>query len=94
MPAKLKRGTTRVEKPSTKTLQRGLKLGQQEWDRVLLQTVRSLGQATAEDVASAADLDIGRVKTSLQELVKARKIRKTAEDKYGITAAARSKNKR
>ncbi len=94
MPTKLKRGTPRVEKPSSKTFQRGLKLGQEEWDRVLLETVRSLGQASAEDVASAADLDIRRVKTSLQELVKARKIRKTTEDKYGITAATRSKNKR
>ena len=93
MPAKLKRQTTRVEKPSAKTFQRGLKLGQEEWDRVLLETVGNLGQASAEDIADAADLDIGRVETSLQRLVKARKIREITEHKYGITAAARRKSK-
>ena len=94
MPTKPKRQTPRVEKPSGRTLQRGLKLGQEEWDRVLLETVGNLGQASAEDIANATDLDIGRVETSLRRLAKAGQIRKTAEQKYGITAARHSKRKK
>jgi predicted transcriptional regulator len=94
MPTKLKRQTARVEKPSGRILQRGLKLGQEEWDRVLLETVGNLGQASAEDIANATDLDIGRVETSLRRLAKAGKIRKTTEQKYGITAARHSKSKK
>jgi hypothetical protein len=94
MPTKVKRQTPRVEKPSAKTLQRGLKLGQEEWDRVLLGTIGNLGQASAEDIANAADLDIGRVETTLRRLAKAGQIRKTTKQKYGITPAARSKSNR
>ena len=38
---------------------------------VLLETVGNLGQASAEDIANAADLDIGRVETSLRRLARA-----------------------
>jgi hypothetical protein len=88
MPTKLKRQTPRVEKPSEKALQRGLKLGREEWDRVLLETVGNLGQASAEDIANAADLDVGRVQTSLRRLARAGQIRKTTEQRYGITPSA------
>jgi predicted transcriptional regulator len=94
MATKPKRQTPRVEKASERTLQRGLKLGQEEWDRVLLETVGNLGQASAEDIANATDLDIGRVETSLRRLAKAGQIRKTSEQKYGITAARHSKRKK
>jgi hypothetical protein len=94
MPTKVKRQIPRVEKPSPRTLHRGLKLGREEWDRVLLETVRNLGKASAEDIANAADLDIGRVETSLRRLAKAGQIRKTTEQRYGVSAALRSKSKR
>jgi predicted transcriptional regulator len=61
---------------------------------MLLETVGNLGQASAEDIANAADLDIGRVETSLRRLAKAGQIRKTTEHKYGITAARHSKSKK
>jgi predicted transcriptional regulator len=93
MPTKLKR-QTRVEKPSERTLQRGLKLGREEWDRALLETVGNLGLASAEDIANAADLDIGRVETSLRRLAKAGQIRKTTEERYGVTTVVRGKSKR
>ena len=63
-------------------------------ERVLLKTVGNLGQASAEDIAGAADLDIGRVETSLRRLVRAGQIRKTTEQKYGITAARHSKSQK
>jgi hypothetical protein len=94
MPAKPKRDRSRVEKPSAKTLQRGLKLGQEEWDRVLIATVGNLGQASAKDIANAADLDIRRVELSLRRLVKARRIHKITEPKYRLAAAVRSKTRR
>jgi predicted transcriptional regulator len=77
-----------------RTLQRGLKLGREEWDRALLETVGNLGQASAEDIANAADLDIGRVETSLRRLAKAGQIRKTIEERYGLTTIVRGKSKR
>ena len=92
MPTKLNRQTPRVGKPSKRTLQRGQKLGQEEWDRVLIETVGNVGQASAEDIGNAANLDISLVKTSLRRLAKAGQIRKTTEQKYGITAARRSKS--
>ena len=86
MQAKVKPQKPRGRGPSAKTLQRGLKVGRAEWDRVLLETVRHLGQATAEDVATAADLDIRRVQTALRRLAKGRKLGIIRDDKYGITA--------
>ena len=69
-------------KPSKKTLDRGLRLGRAEWDRVLLETVENLGEATATDIANAADLDPRRLETALRRLVKAGRIRKTTEYRY------------
>jgi hypothetical protein len=93
MATKFKR-QTRAKRPSERTLQRGLKLGREEWDRALLETVGNLGQASAGDIANAADLDIGRVETSLRRLTKAGQIRRTTEETYGLTTIVGGKSKR
>jgi predicted transcriptional regulator len=71
-------------KKTQAALREGLKLGRKEHGRVILEIASSLGEATPEDIAKAADMDVQTVRASLRSLVRSGKLQRLASGVYRV----------